>query len=100
MGVDCDIIAVTSIPRSTEDRRPEDDRRDAQSLLEAVTAPSRECKAVYIPSEESEAKRDLCRAYYDMVLATKRLKTQFSAMLLRHGFVWNERTPRGNLRPT
>ena len=100
MGVGCDIIAVTSIPRSTEDKRPEDDRRDALALLEAVTAPSCKCKAARIPSEGSEAARDLCRAHYDMVLATNRLKTRFSAMPLRHGFVWNERTPRGNLRPT
>ena len=100
MGIDCDIIAVTSIPRGTEDKRPEDDRRDARSLLEAVTAPSCKCKAARIPSEGSGAARGLCRAHYDMVLATKRLKTRLSAMLLRHGFVWNERTPRGNLRPT
>lgn len=100
MGIDCDVIAVTSIPKSTEAKRVKDDRRDAQSLLEAVTVPSSKCKAVYIPSEESEAARDLCRAYYDMVLAAKRLKMQFSAMLLRHGHVWNERTPRGNLRLT
>ena len=100
MGIDCDVIAVTSIPRSAEAKRTKDDRRDAQSLLEAVTAPNSRCGAVHMPSEESEAARDLCRAYYDMVLATKRLKMQFSAMLLRHGFVWNERTPRGNLRST
>ena len=100
MGICCDIIAVTSIPRSAEDKRLKDDRRDAQTLLEAVTAPSCKCKTGYIPSEESEAARDLCRAYYDVVLATKRLKMQLSAMLLRHGFVWNERTPGGNLRPT
>lgn len=81
MGIDCDIIAVTSMPRSTEGKRPEDDRRDAQSLLEAVTAPSSKCKAAHMPSEESEAARDLCRAYYDMVLATKRLKTRFSAIV-------------------
>lgn len=100
MGIDCDVIAVTSIPRSTEAKRMKDDRGDAQSLLEAVTAPNSKCKAVYIPSEDSEAARDLCRAYYDMVLATKRLKMRFSAMLLRHGFVWSERTPKGNLRLT
>ena len=81
MGIDCDIIAVTSIPRSTEDKRLKDDRRDAQSLLKAVTAPSCKCRAVYIPSGESEVTRDLCRAYYDMVLATKRLKTRFSAIV-------------------
>jgi transposase len=100
MGIDCDVIAMTSIPRSAEARRLKDDRRDAQSLLEAVTAPGSRCRAVHVPSEESEAARDLCRAYYDAVLATKRLKMQFSAMPLRHGFVWNERTPKGGLRAT
>ena len=100
MGVCCDVIAATSIPRSADARRVKDDRRDAQSLLEAATAPNGGCRAVYVPSEGSEAARDLCRAYYDMVLATKRLKMQFSAMLLRHGHVWNDRTPKGSLRPT
>lgn len=100
MGVDCDVIAVTSIPRSSGDRRLKDDRGDALSLLEAVTAPNSRCRAVHVPDEESEAARDLCRAYYDAVLATKRLKMQFSGMLLRHGVVWNERTARGTLRVT
>ena len=81
MGIGCDIMAVTSMPRSTEAKGPEDDRRDAQSLLEAVTAPSCKCRAVCIPSGESEAARDLCRAYYDMVLAAKRPKMQFSAIV-------------------
>lgn len=100
MGVDCDVIAVSSIPRSPEDRRLKDDKRDARSLLEAVTAPAGKCRAVHVPSEGSEAARDLCRAYHDAVAATKRLKMQLSAILLRHGFVWNERTPKGGLRPT
>lgn len=100
MGIDCDVIAVSSIPRSAETKRLKDDRRDARSLLEAVTAPASKCRAIYIPSERSEAARDLCRAYYDMVLAAKRLKMQLSAFLLRHGHVWNERTASGNLRAT
>lgn len=100
LGHDCDMIAVSSIARSVDDKRLKDDRRDAASLLGAVTAPGSKCRAVWVPSEEAEAARDLVRAYFDMVAATKRLKPQFSGMLLRHGCVWNERTPAGNLRGT
>lgn len=100
LGHACDVIAVTSIARSSKDRQLKDDRHDAQSLLDAVTAPSSGCRAVWVPSEEAEAARDLVRAYYDLVLASKRLKLQTSALLLRHGLVWNERNSRGNLKPT
>lgn len=100
LGHDCDVIAVTSIPRSPQDKAFKDDRRDAEGLLHAVISPKGRCREVWIPSEECEAARDLVRAYYDMVLATKRLKMQFSGMLLRHGVVWDERTPAGNLRAT
>lgn len=100
LGHDCDMIAVSSIPRSAEDRRIKDDRRDARRLLDAAVSPSRKIRPVWVPSEECEAARDLVRAYSDMVVATKRLKFQFSGMLLRHGVVWDERTPAGNLRAT
>lgn len=39
LGHDCDMIAVSSIARSVDDKRLKDDRRDAASLLGAVTAP-------------------------------------------------------------
>ena len=100
LGHSCDVIAVTSIPRSSQDRAFKDDRRDAEGLLHAVISPKSRCRAVWVPSEECEAARDLVRAYHDVALATKRLKMQFSGMLLRHGVVWNERTPAGNLRAT
>ena len=39
LGHDCDMIAVSSIARSVDDKRLKDDRRDEASLLGAVTAP-------------------------------------------------------------
>ena len=39
LGHDCDVIAVSSIPRSTEAKRMKDDRSDADSLLEALINP-------------------------------------------------------------
>ena len=44
-GRACDMIAVSSIPKSADDRAPKDDRRDARSLLEAVTSPTSRCRA-------------------------------------------------------
>lgn len=100
LGYACDVIAVSSIPRSTEDRLLKDDRRDAHRLLDAVLSPNSKCKYVHLLDEKTEAVRDLIRSYYDAVLATKRLKMQFSSMLLRHGIVWDKRTPSGNLCST
>lgn len=100
IGYSCDVIAVTSIPKSSNDKQKKDDRRDAASLLAAVSAPKSKCRSVWIPSEESESARDLVRTYYDLVTATNRLKLQFSSMLLRHGIVWNKRTKAGNLKAT
>lgn len=98
MGYSCDVIAVSSIPMSSEDRAHKDDRRDADRLLAAILNPKSKCRSIWIPDEESEAARDLVRSYYDAVNAVKRSKLQCSSMLLRHGYVWNQRTNLGNLK--
>ena len=100
LGHDCDIIAVSSIARSPEDKALKDDRRDAERLLEQVTSPRSKCKVVWIPDEECEAGRDLCRAYRDVVLSEKRYKLQLSGFLMRHGHVWNRKSPSGRLLGT
>ena len=40
MGIDRDVMAMTSIPRGIDDRRLKDDREATQSLLEAMLVPS------------------------------------------------------------
>jgi len=100
LGYSCDVIAVSSIPTSLEDRTHKDDRRDADRLLAAVLNPKSKCRATWIPDEESEAARDLVRSYYDAVNAVKRSKLQCSSMLLRHGYIWNKKTTLGKLKAT
>jgi len=100
LGYDCDIIAVTSIARSKEDKDFKDDNRDAGRLLAELTAIHPKCKPIWIPSEKSETDRDLVRAYCDVESASRRTKLQLSGFLLRHGCVWNERTKSGNLKHT
>ncbi|HHT24200.1 MAG TPA: IS110 family transposase [Clostridiaceae bacterium] len=100
LGYSCDVIAVSSIPVSVEDRIHKDDRRDEDRLLAAVLNPKTKCRVTWIPDEESEAARDLVRSYYDIVNAVKRSKLQCSSMLLRHGYVWDQRTKTGKLKAT
>lgn len=100
LGHDCDIIAVSSIPKSTRSKAFKDDRGDAAALLSAVIAPKSECRAVFVPSVECEAAREMVRSYHDMISILKSLKARFSGMLLRHGVVWNRRTLSGNLKAT
>jgi transposase len=100
LGHACDIIAVSSIARSAEDKLFKDDRRDAARLLAEMVSPHSKCKTVWILDAQTEAARSLVRAYYDAVDATRRSKLQLSAFLLRHGHVWNERTGSGKLKKT
>lgn len=100
LGHSCDVIAVTSIPRSPEDRLLKDDRRDAQRLLSEMTKVDSKLKTVYVPTTRVESLRDLTRARHDAVVASRRSKQLVSSMLTRYGRVWNERTPSGKLAET
>jgi len=100
LGIDCEVIAVSSIARSTDDRQHKNDHRDAKALLNDLLTPGKEASAVWLPDEGCEGMRDLLRAYRDATDALKRSKQQLSALLLRHGHVWNEKAPSGKLRKT
>ena len=95
LGCACRIAAVTSIPRSPEDRNLKDDRRDARRLLSEILKIDSKVKFVYVPSPRMESLRDLTRARHDAVKAAKRSKQLTTALLTRYGYVWDERTPTG-----
>lgn len=96
LGYDCDVIAVSTLPRSKKDRQQKCDRLDARAILREVANPLSGYTTVAVPAADVEAARDLARLHGDAVAALKRAKQQLSAFLLRHGHVWDERTPSGN----
>jgi transposase len=100
LGIDCDVVAVSSIARSSDDRLQKTDRRDAARLLAVLLSPLRGYSVVWVPGELFEAARDLARARADAVGAARRAKQQLSALLLRHGLVWDERTKTGGPKKT
>jgi transposase len=85
MGVACEVIAPSLIPKGSSDR-VKTDRRDAIRLARLHRAG--ELRAIRVPSPAEEAVRDLVRARVDVLGDRKRMRQRLSAVLMRHGRVW------------
>jgi transposase len=85
MGVACDVVAPSLIPRRPGER-VKTDRRDASRLARLHRAG--ELTPVRVPAEAEEAVRDLVRARAALLADRKRAQQRITAMLLRHGQVW------------
>ena len=81
-GFDCMVCAPSLIPRKPGDR-VKTDRRDAIKLVRALRAG--DLSAVYVPSVEDEAFRDLSRAWVSTKDDLKRARQRLKAFLLSHG---------------
>lgn len=88
-GFDCDVIAPSKIPSKAGDRI-KTDRRDAAKLAQYLR--SGDLTAIFIPDEEQEAMRDLCRARCDMKQQELKARQQLNAFVLRHGHHWSKKT--------
>jgi transposase len=85
MGVACQVIAPSLVPKGASDR-VKTDRRDAVRLALALRAGM--LTAVRVPSREEEAVRDLVRARGDLLEDRRRAQQRLNALLLRHGRAW------------
>jgi transposase len=85
MGVACDVVAPSLIPRRPGDR-VKTDKRDAGRLARLHRAG--ELTPVRVPAEAEEAVRDLVRARAALLADRKRAQQRITAMLLRHGRIW------------
>jgi transposase len=79
-GVACQVVAPSLIPRKAGDK-VKTDRRDAVTLARLLR--SGDLTAVYVPSVEDEAIRDLCRARDAARLTMKNAKLRLKSFLLR-----------------
>jgi transposase len=85
LGVACDVVAPSLIPRRAGDR-VKTDRRDASRLARLHRAG--ELTAIRVPAEAEEAVRDLVRARAALMADRRRAQQRITAMLLRHGRAW------------
>jgi transposase len=85
MGVACDVVAPSLIPRAAGDR-VKTDKRDARRLARLHRAG--ELVAIRVPSPAEEAVRDLCRARAALADDRRRARQRLDKFLLRHGRVY------------
>ncbi len=90
IGVRCDVVAPSLIPKGSGDR-VKTDRRDARRLAGLHRAGG--LTPVAVPSPAEEAVRDLCRTRGDMVQDLTRARNRLSSLLLRHSVVWRGGSP-------
>lgn len=81
-GLACDVVAPSLIPRRPGDK-VKTDRRAAVELARLLR--SGDLTAVYVPTVEDEAIRDLCRARDAARVTMKAAKLRLKAFLLRQG---------------
>src|SRR5256884_7012857 len=79
-GLSCHVVAPSLIPRKPGDR-VKTDRRDAVTLARLLR--SGDLSAIYVPTVDDEAIRDLSRGREDVVRDLKRSKVRLKAFLLR-----------------
>lgn len=82
LGVHCDVVAPTRVPKCAGDR-VKTDRRDALRLADAYRAGSVE--GIWVPDAAHEALRDLVRAREAAKKDETRAKHRLSKFLLRYG---------------
>jgi transposase len=88
-GLSCIVVAPSLIPKKSGDR-VKTDRRDAMGLARLYR--SGDLTAVYVPREDDEAMRDLCRSREDAVNASRTARLRLCAMLLRLGYRYGRET--------
>ncbi|RQR41965.1 IS110 family transposase [Burkholderia sp. Bp9140] len=91
-GFDCMVCAPSLIPRKPGERI-KTDRRDAVKLVRSLRAG--DLSAVYVPSVEDEAFRDLARAWVSAKDDLKRARQRLKAFLLSHGVRYTGRADWG-----
>jgi len=87
MGVACDVVAPSLIPKAPSDR-VKTDRRDCRRLARLHRAG--ELVAIRVPTPAQEAVRDLCRVRADLVQDRTRTRHRLSKFLLRHDRIWRD----------
>jgi len=91
-GFDCMVCAPSLIPKKPGER-VKTDRRDAVKLVRSLRAG--DLSAVYVPTVDDEAFRDLSRAWVTAKDDLKRARQRLKAFLLSHGVRYTGRADWG-----
>lgn len=83
-GIDCDILAPTTMARSSKEKIRKNDKLDAYNI--ATNLANNSYKAVYVPCDGDVEVKEYIRMKADFKLALKKVKQQMNAFILKKGF--------------
>ena len=93
LGIDCIVCASSKLQRPPADARRKNDESD--SIFLARLLATNNVVEVFIPDEETEAAHDLVRAHSDIAKDLTRARQRLNMLLIRHGYIWNEKRSDG-----
>lgn len=94
-GIDCDVIAISTLPKSDKDKKQKCDKLDAKVILHEISSKLPRYSVVAIPDVQLEGDKELGRAWRDAQYSLKQAKQQLLSFLLKQNHVYNEKTPGG-----
>ncbi len=84
LGIDCDILAPTTMQSSPKNKVTKNDKRDAKNI--AINLANKTYKAVHIPDDEDIRVKEYIRMTNAFKKELKKIKQQILAYVLRFGF--------------
>lgn len=86
-GIECKILAPSTMATSPMDSRKKNDRLDAQRIAKCLAYGT--YKNVYVPDEEDDAVKEYIRMRDDANAELKRVKQQITAFCTRHSKIYD-----------
>lgn len=83
-GIECVILAPSTMKKSSNERRLKTDKRDAESIASCLAMDG--YKPVFVPTEYDEEVKRFIRMREDHLKIAKALKQEISAFCLSHGY--------------
>lgn len=83
-GVECDILAPTTMYSSIKNKMVNNDRSDAKMIASNLVNGT--YKSVYVPQEDHVEVKEYIRMVNDFKTSLKKIKQQIKALVLRHGY--------------
>lgn len=82
-GIECDILAPSTMHRSAKNKVVKNDRRDAKNI--ATNLANGTYKSVYVPTDEDVEIKEYIRMMHDFKIELKKVKQHINAFHLRFG---------------
>jgi transposase len=90
LGIECLVVHVSDIPTTDKDKSRKNDSNDSRKL--ALELERGSLTSIYIPTEEHQHFRGLCRAHDQTVKDTTCTKNRIKGIINLYGLTFNEKT--------